>query len=201
MGNISGFETNPTLLLRLRRSPADPEAWQQFVERYGELIFGWCCRWGLQVADAEDVTQTILLKMMRALPSFDYDSGQSFRGWLKTLTHHAWYDLITVRRAVATGGGELDGALGTVPARDDLISQMESAYDRELAEAALDRVRIRVHPATWEAFSLTALNNVTAAKAAEQLGLSVVSVYKARSNVLKLLQQEINYMSGGDNER
>jgi RNA polymerase sigma-70 factor (ECF subfamily) len=201
MPEASGLETNPTLLLRLRRSPADQDAWKQFVERYGGLIFGWCRRWGLQIADADDVTQAILLKMVRALPKFDYDSGLSFRSWLKTLTHHAWYDSISLRRAIASGGGEHDNALDTVPARDDLVQQMEAAYDQELAESALERIRMRVHPTTWEAFQRTAVKNEPVADVAAALGLTVMNVYKARSNVQKLLKDEIHYMSGGPHEQ
>jgi RNA polymerase sigma-70 factor (ECF subfamily) len=191
MPEATGFETNPTLLLRLRGYPIDEQAWQQFVDRYGEMIFGWCRRWGLQTVDAQDVTQNILLKLVRALQTFDYDTGKSFRSWLKTLTHHAWHDLLVARKAVAAGGGEADTTLGSIPARDDLVAQMEAAYDREIAEHAMARVRLRVAPQTWESFRLTAIEKVPAAEVAERLGIRVMTVYKARSNVQKLLQDEI----------
>lgn len=200
MPESTGFETNPTLLLRLRGFPVDQDAWRQFVDRYGAQIFGWCRRWGLQSADAQDVTQTILLKLVRALQTFDYDGAQSFRAWLKTLSHHAWHDLLTSRRAVASGGGAIDNLLGSLPARDDLVAQVNAAYDCEIADCAMTRIRLRVQPQTWEAFRLTAVENVPATKVAELLGLRLMSVYKARSNVQKLLQDEIRYLTENHRE-
>jgi RNA polymerase sigma factor (sigma-70 family) len=195
MSDGLGLETNPTLLLKLRHAPRDEDAWRRFVNRYGELIFGWCGRWGLQSADAQDVTQTIMLKLVRALQTFDYDPAQSFRGWLKTLTHHAWHDLVTANRAAAA-----DAALATVPAHDDLVARIEAGFDRELMEHAMTRVRLRVQPQTWNAFRLTAIDGVPAAEAAATLGLRIMNVYKARSNVQKQIQDEIHAMTGGDHD-
>src|SRR5262249_21773448 len=52
-----------TLLTQLRRDPSDPAGWDEFVERYGRHIYRWCRQWKLQDADAEDVTQDILVKL------------------------------------------------------------------------------------------------------------------------------------------
>ena len=81
--------TRVTLLARLRLDPTDQAAWDVFVERYGRHIYRWCRRWKLQDADAEDVTQDILAKLSRTLRDFHYDPARSFRGWLKTVAHHA----------------------------------------------------------------------------------------------------------------
>jgi RNA polymerase sigma-70 factor (ECF subfamily) len=50
----------------------------------------------------------------------------------------------------------------------------------------------RLEPATWQAFEQTALRGRLAKDVAEQLGLSVVGVYVARSRVLKMLQDEVS---------
>jgi RNA polymerase sigma-70 factor (ECF subfamily) len=63
-------------------------------------------------------------------------------------------------------------------------------------ECALARVRPRVQPLTWEAFHLTALEGLSGARASVQLGMAVCSVYKAKSNVLKLLEAEVHYLEG-----
>src|SRR5262245_31262762 len=57
--------TSMTLLMRLQQSPADQSAWKEFVECYGHRIAGWCRQWGLQEADAQDVAQTVLLKLVQ----------------------------------------------------------------------------------------------------------------------------------------
>src|SRR5436853_119899 len=98
--------TSETLLGRLCQSPDDPAAWDRFVERYGPKIYGWCRSWRLQDADAEDVTQDVLLRLARTLRSFAYDPSRSFRGWLRTVTHNAYADFLADGRRPDSGSGD-----------------------------------------------------------------------------------------------
>src|SRR5262249_48097346 len=158
--------------------------WAEFVARYGSRIQRWGRAWGLQEADCQDVTQIVLMKLLKAMQSFRYDPSQKFRAWLKTITHHAWQDLVRGRRRAVEGQHPPSDPREDLAARDDLGEQMEAAYEQELLDCALARVRLRVQPLTWEAFRLTALEGLSGAKAAAQLGMAVTSVYKAKSNVL-----------------
>jgi RNA polymerase sigma-70 factor (ECF subfamily) len=193
MAEGSVWETRISLLSRLRKDPQDTSAWDEFVGRYGPRIEAWCRRWGLQEADVQDVTQTVLVRLATKLRGFVYDPAGSFRAWLKTLTRHAWSDFVADRqRSVAsTGGSGMFEVLHAVEARDDLEKRMEEAFDLELLELATNRVRERVQPHTWEAFQLTAVDGLSGAEAAARLGMPVASVFKAKSNVQKMLQEEI----------
>jgi RNA polymerase sigma-70 factor (ECF subfamily) len=154
--------TSITLLGRLQQTPSDQAAWAEFVARYGWRIKQWCREWGLQEADCQDVAQTVLLKLLKAMHRFRDDPSQKFRAWLKTITHHAWQDLVRGRRKMVEGGNAAgnDDPLQALAARDDLGEQLEAAYEQELVECALVRVRPRVQPLTWEAFCLTALEGL-----------------------------------------
>lgn len=198
MGDSSVWGTRISLLSRLRKDPQDASAWDEFVGRYGPRIESWCRHWGLQEADVQDVTQTVLLRLATKLRGFVYDPAGSFRGWLRTLTRHAWSDYVADRqRAVGgTGGSGMFEALHAVEARDDLEKRMEAAFDLELLELATNRVRERVEARTWEAFRLTALDGLSGAEAAARLGMPVASVFKAKSNVQKMLQEEIARLEG-----
>ncbi|HVK08659.1 MAG TPA: sigma-70 family RNA polymerase sigma factor [Gemmataceae bacterium] len=190
--------TSTSLLARLQQAPADQSAWAEFDRRYGPRIHAWGRRWGLQEADAQDVSQDVLLKLVRAMQAFRYDPAQRFRGWLKTVTHHVWQDLARGRRPVASGGGpSADDPLQSLAARDDLAAGLEAAYEQELLARALERVRPRVQPQTWEAFRLTAFDGLSGAEAAARLGIPVTSVYKAKSNVQKLLEAEVAELERG----
>ena len=139
--------TCPTLLARLRHDPSSEPAWDEFVESYGRHIYRWCRQWGLQDADAEDVTQEILLKLARKLREFTYDPEGSFRGWLKTVAHHAWRDFVDGRSLARPATSEpVWELLYSVEAREDLIQKLEEAFDHELLEAAKVQVRLRVAP-------------------------------------------------------
>src|SRR5262245_52940544 len=145
--------TRVTFLARLRQDPTDQAAWDAFVERYGRHIYRWCRRWKLQDADAEDVTQEILAKLAQQLRDFHYDPSRSFRGWLKTLTHHAWRDFVDCPRRAqpAAGDGQVRELMQALEAREDLVQKLEEAFDHELLDVAKVRVRLRVAPHTWEA--------------------------------------------------
>src|SRR5262245_30445388 len=71
--------TSTTLLRRLQHEPADQEAWAEFVRRYGPQVYRWCRRWRLQEADAEDVTQAVLVRLSARMRTFSYDPVRSFR--------------------------------------------------------------------------------------------------------------------------
>jgi RNA polymerase sigma factor (sigma-70 family) len=190
--------TRVTLLTQLRQDPSDQAGWDEFVERYGRHIYRWCRQWKLQDADAEDVTQDILLKLTQKLRSFAYDPSRSFRGWLKTVAHHTWRDFEDNRHARrAAGDSQVQELMLTLEARDDLAQKLEEAFDLELLEAAKVRVRLRVAPHTWEAFRLMALKGLPVAEVAARVHLQVAMVYVAKSKVQKMLQEEIGKLEMG----
>jgi RNA polymerase sigma factor (sigma-70 family) len=191
--------TSPTLLARLRHDPSNKAAWDEFIEHYGHHIYRWCRQWRLQDADAEDVTQEILLKLARKLRDFDYDPKSSFRGWLKTVSHHAWRDFVDGQRRARTIADErVWELLQSVEAREDLIHKLEEAFDYELLEAAKVQVRLRVAPRTWEAFRLVAIDGLQAAEVAAKVHMQVAMVYVAKSKVQKMLQEEIQKLEASD---
>ena len=165
MGDDSTMPTSPTLLGRLSRLPADQAAWAEFAERYGRKIYAWCRHWHLQQADAEEVTQEVLLKLARKMRTFSYDPTRSFRAWLKTVTHHAWQDFLSSRRIPGGGTGDtqLLEMLQTVQARDNLVERLDEEFARDLLDEALARVRLRVQPRTWSAFQLLAFDGLSGA--------------------------------------
>jgi RNA polymerase sigma-70 factor (ECF subfamily) len=193
MGSIRDSGTRLTLLGRLRRDPTNEAAWAEFVEHYGGKVYEWCRQWGLQEADAEDVTQNVLLKLAQKMREFTYDHRGSFRAWLKTVTQHAWTDFLRTRGRPGLGSGDshTEDVLNSAEARQDLDQRLEQEFDRELLEEALVRVRLRVAPQTWEAFRLTALEGLSGAEAAAQVPMQVAQVFVARRRVQKMLREEV----------
>ena len=185
--------TSITLLRRLRQDPKDQAAWSDFVARYEPKIFQWCLRWRLQESDASDVTQEVLLKLHGLLARFAYDPSRSFRGWLKTLTHHAWRDLVDDRKRRGYGSGDtaMQGFFESIVAGNDLVEQFEEEFRRELMDQAMAQVRPRVEPRTWDAFRLTALEGCAGATVADRLEMNITRVYTAKSEVKRMIRAEI----------
>jgi RNA polymerase sigma-70 factor (ECF subfamily) len=53
------------------------------------------------------------------------------------------------------------------------------------------RVRLRVAPHNWEAFRLAAIDGVEPSEVARRLDMKIANVYAARSNVQRLLREEV----------
>lgn len=179
--------TRLSLLARLCGTTPDQEAWGEFVDRYAPSIYGWCRQRGLQEADAEDVTQTVLAILARRMKTFTYDPSGKFRAWLYTVTRNAWSAFLESRRDAPRS---CDAALETAEAREELVERIGRCYDLELMEHALAAVRARVEPHTWEAFRLTAIEQLSPAVVAERLGMKVATVYVARSKVQQMARAE-----------
>jgi RNA polymerase sigma-70 factor (ECF subfamily) len=194
MAKVSEGATRLSLLGRLRQDPTNPGAWGEFVEHYGPKIYAWCRHWGAQEADAEDITQMVLLKLTQKMGTFAHDPARSFRAWLKTITHHVWYDFQQSQHRAVQGSGDtvFGQLLDNVEARDDLVKHLEEEYARQLLEEAMIKVRLRVAPATWEAFRLTALENLSGAEASQRLGIPASQVFVNKFRVQKLLGEELN---------
>ena len=84
--------------------------------------------------------------------------------------------------------------LHSIEARDDLERRLIEAFDLELFENAKACVRSRVAPRTWEAFELTAIEGLSGAEAAQRLGMQVAAVFMAKSNVKKMIQEQIDLL-------
>lgn len=199
MGQSQDSGTRVSLLGQLRRDPTSQAVWDAFVEHYGARIYSWCRRWNLQEADAQDVTQNVLLKLAQKMRDFEYDPARSFRAWLKTLTHHAWSDYVEARRRPGQGSGDsqVGMVLESVEAREDLLKRLEEEFDRELLEEAMACVQMRVAPQTWQAFRLTALEGLSGAEAAERIPMAVAQVFVAKRRVQKMIQEELARLDEG----
>jgi RNA polymerase sigma-70 factor (ECF subfamily) len=200
MGSAHDSRTRVSLLGRLRRNPDDPVAWAEFVEHYGGKIYAWCRKWKLQEADAQDVTQNVLLRLAQKMKDFHYDPGRSFRAWLKTLTNHAWSDFLKARQRPGLGSGDsgVNAVLQSAEAREDLDKHLETEYDREILEEAMLRVQLRVAPQTWQAFRLTAVDGLSGAQAAAQIPMQVAQVFVAKRRVQKMLSEEVAKLEGNE---
>jgi|688.fasta_scaffold277222_2 RNA polymerase sigma factor (sigma-70 family) len=186
-------------LIYLLGNAIRPEAaWKRFVEIYGPVIFDWCRHCKLQDADARDVTQETLLRLAQYLPAFQYKADQRFRGWLRTIVHHCVCDWGAERRRMAPGSGDTEVLefLESQPAREQLIERLEKQFDQELLHLAMERVRDRVEPLTWQVFELLALQRLSGVEVARQTGMKVASAFASRSKVQRLLRAEIDWLQG-----
>ena len=107
------------------------------------------------------------------------------------MTQHAWSDFITARRKdPGHNAGPVDMIADSAEAQSDLERQIADAFDAEVLELAMHRVKKRVKPSTWDAFQLTAVEGLSGVSAAEKLHMPVAHVFVAKNRVQKMLQEE-----------
>ena len=77
--------TSSSLLERVKLQ--DGAAWQRLVQLYAPLIYHWARHNKVPAADASDIVQEVLRSVVGKVASFRRDRpGDSFRGWLYTIT-------------------------------------------------------------------------------------------------------------------
>src|ERR1044071_9259601 len=89
--------TRASLLIQIRDG-SNHAAWQQFVDLYGPVVYGFARKRGLQDADAAELMQDVLRSVSSAISRLDYDRTQgTFRGWLFTISRNQVYNFLSAR--------------------------------------------------------------------------------------------------------
>lgn len=185
-------ETRQSLLLRAQTGETD--AWKDLTDLYRPLILGWLNRQGVPARDLEDLSQEVLLSVVKQLPGFEHSGHRgAFRTWLRTIVCRRTADYWRAIDAdtQAQGGSGATAALQQLadPA-SELNRQWDEEHDRYVVHCLLDRVEEEFEPITLQAFRRLALDGVSGAEAAQELGMSVAAVYVAKSRVLARMRQE-----------
>jgi RNA polymerase sigma-70 factor (ECF subfamily) len=109
----------------------DPEAWNEFVERFSRYVYAICSR-GFRLAqhDAEDVFQEVFARAFERLP--ELRSDEAVRPWLAQLTRRLSIDRLRLLARDTPSDAEPDER-----AIDDLLGTLDDAMT---VRAALDEV-------------------------------------------------------------
>lgn len=192
--------TRPSLLIRLRDA-RDDQAWTQFEELYGPLIFGFARKHGLQDADAADLRQDVLRLVAEAVQGLEYDpQSGSFRGWLFTVVRNQLCKFLG-RRPRDRGAGDTvtQNLLKQQPApEEDQAASWDEDFRQRLFHYAVDQVRGDFSDTTWQAFWQafwqTAVRGKPAKEVAAGLGLTTAAVYLAKGRVMARLKEQIRLL-------
>jgi len=181
--------TSSSLLARLRE-PNRPADWERFVALYTPLLYSWTRRLRVPPEDAGDLLQDLFTCLLEQLPAFTYDPRRSFRAWMRTLLVNRWRTWQRRRAAgrLQPGGGKL---LEEVAAPEQLPEFEEGEYRRHLVSRALQLMQAEFQPATWRACWAYVVEDRPPEDIAQELGISVNSVYLSKSRVLRRLREEL----------
>ncbi len=203
MNDVSEFiPTRQSLLSRLKDS-SDEEGWKVFFDTYWKLIYNAALKAGLTDAEAQDVVQETVLSVLKSMPRFEYDAQKgSFKAWLMRLTRWRITDQLRRRQRGVEQKRRGPGAsteTATVERIADPVGlQLESVWDEEweknLMEAAIDRVKRKVDPKQYQAFDLYVFKKWPVSKVAQKLRINPGRIYLVKHRINNLIKKEITYL-------
>ena len=193
----SDLSTNPTIFLRLRQSDPQPRemAWDQFSARYAPIIAAFARRLGARPQDVDDVVQDVLMGFFLKSPTFVYDPAKGkFRSYLKVCTYRALHKRLGA--AARINNQPLDAVDPEAVAVDQVWNDV---WEQQQLRRALDEVRETMGPTkTFRAFELYVVFDQPAQTVADRLEMHINSVYRAKEQVTRLLQEKVAAMRDED---
>lgn len=186
--------TSLSLLYRLKANEA--AAWDRLVLLYAPLVYHWCRKLELPEQDAADIFQDVFQSLASKISTFRKEQpGDTFRGWLRTITHNKVYDHFRKqgREPQAAGGTEANIRFSQLESLDrttDSDDDEEQAY-QQLVRRALELIREDFTPRTWQAFWRVTVDGQRPVDIAEELKMRPGAVRVAKSRVLQRLRQEL----------
>lgn len=192
--NSNCDSTSRSLLVRAKSN--DPQAWNRIVDLYAPLVVYWCRRSKLPKHDVADVFQEVFRAAAASISGFrKQDAGDSFRGWLRTITRNKIHDHFNraKREPPGIGGTDIQMQFARVPAEppsgDDLSD--ETAANADLLHRALDEIRGHFKDHTWQAFWRLVIDGRPTNDVADELSMSPGAVRVAKTRVLQRLREEL----------
>jgi DNA-directed RNA polymerase specialized sigma24 family protein len=131
------------------------------------------------------------------MPSYQYDPGGSFRGWLRRLCHHRAIDLLRERQNDRSQTLDFERLVDSRRLCDDADGEMDDVQAPtgklqllQEARTVQEEVRSKVKPIRWEAFWRVMVEGQAISEAAAALNLKYATVYAGVNHVAELLCAE-----------
>jgi RNA polymerase sigma factor (sigma-70 family) len=170
--------------LVIRARNGERQAWDALVERYAPLIWCVCRRHRLADADAEDVSQSVWLKLVDQLDRMR--DPAALPGWLVTTTRRECDRILRVAQGPSAAGHALDAE--TIP--DDQAQAVEQELLVAERHAALREAFAHLSPCCQQFIALLIENPpLSYAEISARLSIPVGSIGPNRGRCLDKLRR------------
>lgn len=192
-------KTRKSLIARLDNWE-DQRTWDEFYQTYWRLIYSVAVKAGLRPDEAFDCVQETILSIAKQSKRKLYDPEQgSFKTWLMNMTRWRINDQFRKRKKdTAMAGGEWDNDRKTAvidrveDPNGDLLSRLwDVEWKKNVADAALSRVKAQVSPKQYQIFHYYVIKQWDAKKVQDHLNVSMAQVYLAKHRVGSVLKREL----------
>lgn len=191
------LHTRQTLLHKLQIKQ-DDQSWEDFSRYYEGYIYVVLRNFGLSIEDCEDLLQEVLLKLWKALPTYNYEKDKCrFRTWLCVIIKNT---ALNFHRSKSTKNKQKNTNF------EDTVNKLEL-----ISEAEIDRISERewksyVSNLAWENLKTdfsgvqrdvfeASLDEPDNAKLAEKFNVAESSIRVYKMRIRKALCKEISRLN------
>lgn len=200
--DADALNTRRSLISRLR-DVEDHDSWQDFFDTYWKLIYSVARKAGCTEQEAEEVVQETTVTVTKCIQDYRYDPKVcSFKNWLRHKTQWRIIDQVRkrppdfVQRFPASSDTSSTSLLDRIPDPESL--ELDSVWDEEwqknLVDAAMERVKRRIKPEHYQIFYLSTVRNLGPKRVAETMGVNIAQVYLVRHRVAGLVKKEVRLL-------
>ena len=157
------------------------DAWNALVQRFAPLVSGVALRHRLSQSDADDVAQTVWLRLVEHLA--DLREPRALPGWIVTTTRHEALRVVSARSRVEVVDPQADIRLHSVD-NDDVATNLLLAERRRAVRAGLANLQ----DPQRELLLLTADPENSYRQISQHLGIPTGSIGPTRARCLKKLR-------------
>ena len=197
---VQGYAKTRKSLIAKLDNWEDQRAWDDFYQTYWRLIYSVAVKAGLRQDEAFDCVQETILTIAKQSKKQMYDPEQgSFKTWLLNMTRWRINDQFRKRKkdtAMIVGEWEDDRKTAVIdrvedPNGDVLSRLWNTEWKKNVANAALARVKTQVSPKQYQIFDCYVIKQWDAKRVQDQLNVSMAQVYLAKHRVGSVLKREL----------
>jgi len=167
-------------------------AWEKIAKVWGTTLMGYFRRKDLQVADCEEITQNVLVKMYGAMTrgKFKRDGkSKKLKHWVYAIAENelrSFYSRFK-NKPGSPGGDVHQDLLANLGTEDD-----SGSFEIMLVSGVLDTIQGDFEESTWEAFRLHHFDSLPATEIAQQMGIKPGTVRQKIFRVMQRLRTELD---------
>jgi len=167
----------------------DDESLEFLIKRYLKPIHGFIYRIVGDLAEAEELTQEVFVRVWRHLKKFDQD--RSFKTWLYAIAKNAAFDFLRKKKAVPFSAFEDEA--GDNPLLDQLADEIVARQD---LSALLSSAMKKLSPKSRALLSLYYLEHFTLQEIADSLDESINTIKSRHRRALIALRKILTKLTG-----
>lgn len=181
------MDTTVNLLAGVR--DRQEEACRQFASIYQPMIVRFARRLGLNIFDAEDISQETITRFLEKFPWIRYDGRKgSFRRWLFVVARRVARTLQQRQARMVLVPGDA-AVLWQCASRDEAVQAWDEEWQRAMLHAAMDRAAAEVSARTWAIFDLCVMQGWKPEAVAMQFDVTTNAVYLTRKRLLTRIRK------------